>query len=181
MPSGIVSWGISTTDGRIAADNGDGCNSSRGWLMNAEIRETHTGLVVLVGDKAYKVKKPVVTDFLDFSSVERREQVCTREVELNRRLAPESYRGIGHFDNAGLCPVEPVIMMRRHPDSLRLATMAATGEPVDDHILRIAEILARFHDRAQRSRVIDACGTAPEITKLWQENLTELRRYGGTV
>jgi hypothetical protein len=24
----------------------------------AEVRETHTGLVVLVGDKAYKVKKP---------------------------------------------------------------------------------------------------------------------------
>lgn len=149
--------------------------------MNAEICETHTGLVILVGDRAYKVKKPVVTDFLDFSSVERREQVCTREVELNRRLAPESYLGIGHFDNAGQCPAEPVIIMRRHPDSLRLATMAATGEPVDDHILRIAEVMARFHDRAQRSRVIDACGTAPEITKLWQENLTELRRYGGTV
>ena len=31
-----------------------------------EVAETHTGLVFLVGDRAYKVKKPVVTDFLDF-------------------------------------------------------------------------------------------------------------------
>ena len=30
--------------------------------------ETHTGMVFLVGDRAYKVKKPVVTDFLDFST-----------------------------------------------------------------------------------------------------------------
>ncbi|WP_155943063.1 AAA family ATPase [Mycobacterium sp. 141] len=153
--------------------------------MNAEVFETHTGIVVLVGDRAYKVKKPVVTDFLDFSSVERREQVCAREVELNRRLAPESYLGIAHFDNAGQCPAEPVIIMRRHPDSLRLTTLVATdesvGDDVDDHIVRIAETLARFHERAERSPAIDERGTPPEITALWQENLTELGRYGGTI
>ena len=32
--------------------------------------ETHTGMVFLVGDRAYKVKKPVVTDFLDFSKLQ---------------------------------------------------------------------------------------------------------------
>lgn len=149
--------------------------------MSVEICETHTGLVVLVGDRAYKVKKPVVTDFLDFSSVERREQVCAREVQLNRRLAPDSYLGVGHFDNAGQGAAEPVIVMRRHPDSLRLATMVAAGEPVEEHLASIAETLARFHDRAERSTAIDAYGTADKITELWQENLTELRRYGGTV
>ncbi|GAS88416.1 bifunctional aminoglycoside phosphotransferase/ATP-binding protein [Mycolicibacterium brisbanense] len=149
--------------------------------MNPEIHETHTGMVVLVGDRAYKVKKPVVTDFLDFSSVERREQVCAREVELNRRLAPDSYLGVGHFDNAGQYAAEPVIIMRRYPDSLRLATMVAAGEPVEEHLARIAEILARFHDRAERSSAIDVYGTGAKITELWQENLTELRRYSGTI
>lgn len=59
----------------------------------AEVAETHTGMVFLVGDLAYKVKKPVVTDFLDFSTVDRRVTACTREVMLNRRLAPASYLG----------------------------------------------------------------------------------------
>ena len=61
------------------------------------MRETHTGLVVLVGDKAYKAKKPVTTDFLDFSTPARREEACQREVTLNRRLAPDSYLGVAHF------------------------------------------------------------------------------------
>jgi hypothetical protein len=38
----------------------------------ADIRETHTGVVVLVGDKAYKAKKSIATDFLDFSTHDRR-------------------------------------------------------------------------------------------------------------
>ena len=38
----------------------------------AEVAETHTGMVFLVGELAYKVKKSVVTDFLDFSTVDRR-------------------------------------------------------------------------------------------------------------
>ncbi len=60
-----------------------------GW--HPRIAETHTGMVFLVGDRAYKIKKPVLTDFLDFSTVERRESACADEVALNRRLAPDSY------------------------------------------------------------------------------------------
>ena len=54
------------------------------------IRETHTAFVVLVGDRAYKVKKPVVLDFVDFSTVESRRIGCLHELALNRRLAPMS-------------------------------------------------------------------------------------------
>ena len=46
--------------------------------LRADIHETHTGVVALVGDRAYKAKKPIVTDFLDFSTVERRQAVCAR-------------------------------------------------------------------------------------------------------
>lgn len=56
--------------------------------LDAQIRETHTGLVALIGDLAYKAKKPVRTDFLDFTTAQQREAACLREVELNSRLAP---------------------------------------------------------------------------------------------
>ena len=98
--------------------------------MGAQVRETHTGLVVLVGDKAYKAKKPVTTDFLDFSTPARREEACQREVTLNRRLAPDSYLGVAHFAGPRGGTAEPVIVMRRYTDSTRLASLVKTGQPV---------------------------------------------------
>ena len=82
--------------------------------LNAQVRETHTGIVFLVGDKAYKAKKPLTTDFLDFSTPERRERACEDEVALNRRLAPDSYLGVGALQRTGGGPAEPVIVMRRY-------------------------------------------------------------------
>src|ERR1700755_1039369 len=83
-------------------------------LEPPEIHETHTGMVVLLGDRAYKGKKPVVTDFLDFSTVQRREEACEREVRLNSRLAADGYLGIGHFTDPAGGEAEPVVIMRRY-------------------------------------------------------------------
>lgn len=60
----------------------------------AAVRETHVGVVFLLGDRAYKIKKPVRTSFLDFSTPERRSAALRRELELNRRLAPDVYLGV---------------------------------------------------------------------------------------
>ncbi|MCX2931316.1 AAA family ATPase [Mycobacterium sp. CVI_P3] len=149
-----------------------------GW--HPQIAETHTGMVFLIGDRAYKVKKPVVTDFLDFSTVERREHACAHELVLNSRLAPSSYLGIAHFTAPGGDP-EPVIVMRRHPDEKRLATMVRTGGPVEDHLMAVALVLSRFHASASRGREVDAQGRVDAITARWQENLGELQRYADGV
>ncbi len=55
--------------------------------------ETHISWVLLAGDFAYKVKKPVDFGFVDFSSLERRRRFCEEELRLNRRLAPSSTWG----------------------------------------------------------------------------------------
>lgn len=141
-----------------------------------KVAETHTGLVFLIGDRAFKVKKPVTTDFLDFSTPASRERACAHEVELNRRLAPQSYIGLAHFTLAGEEP-EPVIVMRRHPDARRLATMVRGGEPVDEHLGDIAAVLARFHATADRGPGIDEQARAGAVAARWQENLAELKRY----
>jgi aminoglycoside phosphotransferase family enzyme/predicted kinase len=149
--------------------------------LNAEVRETHTGIVLLVGDKAYKAKKPVVTDFLDFSTAKRRERACEEEVALNRRLAPDSYLGVAHFSGPGDGPTEPVIVMRRYPDDARLASLVKNGEPVRDHLYAIAETLARFHETARRSGAIDAQGSSRAVSGRWQQNLIELEQYSGVM
>ena len=58
-----------------------------------ELRETHISWVFLVGDRAYKLKKPVTLPFVDYGTVERRRAMCEEEVRLNRRLAPDIYLG----------------------------------------------------------------------------------------
>lgn len=149
--------------------------------LGAEIRETHTGLVILVGEKAYKLKKPIATDFLDFSSVERRQHACEVEVALNRRLAPDSYLGVAHFVGPGDGPAEPVIVMRRYPDDARLASLVKNNEPVHHHLCVIAEALARFHETARRSGEIDAQGGNCAVSARWRQNLLELQRRSGAI
>lgn len=55
-------------------------------VASAQLRETHNGVVVLCGDRAYKTKKPIATDFLDFS---------IRTADQTRSRAPHSSRGAG--------------------------------------------------------------------------------------
>jgi aminoglycoside phosphotransferase family enzyme/predicted kinase len=144
-----------------------------------EVHETHTGVVVLAGDKAYKAKKPVTTDFLDFSTAARRKRACTREVKLNRRLAPDSYLGVAHLSDPTGGPAEPVVVMRRYPDSCRLATQVKRGATVMDDLAQIADVLARFHDRAHHRRAIYSQGKVDAVSARWQENLAELERFAG--
>lgn len=144
--------------------------------LDAQIHETHTGLVALIGDLAYKAKKPIRTDFLDFSTAEQRETACRREVELNSRLAPNSYLGVAHLVGPGNRPDEPVVVMRRYRDADRLSTLVKREAEVDDQLDVIAEILARFHRDAARGAVIDDQARAVSVWARWDENLTELAR-----
>ena len=59
-----------------------------------EVRETHISWVFLAGDRAYKLKKPLVLPFLDYGTPQRRRKMCREEVRLNRRLAPDVYLGV---------------------------------------------------------------------------------------
>ena len=59
-----------------------------------DVRETHISWVFLAGDRAYKLKKPLVLPFLDYGTLQRRREMCREEVRLNRRLAPDLYLGV---------------------------------------------------------------------------------------
>ncbi len=151
-------------------------------LPYVDVHETHTGVVVLAGDRAYKAKKPVFTDFLDFRTPEGRERACLREVELNSRLSPGSYLGVAYLTDPTGGPAEPVVVMRRYRDNDRLASIVTgglPGESVQGVLDTIAGVLARFHEHAERSPLIDANGKAGAIDQRWSENLSELHRYAG--
>jgi aminoglycoside phosphotransferase family enzyme/predicted kinase len=150
--------------------------------VSASVRETHVGVVMLVGSRAYKVKKPVRTAFLDFTTAERRRATLLRELELNRRLAPDAYLGVAELsDPTGGEGSEPVLVMRRMPDDRRLAALVGGGADVQDDVRAVARLLAAFHARADRSPVISADGDATALTARWTANLAELAPYRGRV
>lgn len=148
----------------------------------AEARETHTGTVVLVGDRAYKTKRPVVTSFLDFSTTARRAHALQREFELNSRLAPQAYLGLAQLTGPGEGETEPVLVMRRYPDTARLSTrIREDADGVAADVGEVARVLADFHAAARRGREVDAEARVPAVTARWDANLAELAAFAGDV
>src|ERR1044072_5331751 len=56
--------------------------------------DTHAAAVCLAGDRVFKVKRAVKFPFLDFSTLDRRKAACEAEIAVNRRYAPDLYRGV---------------------------------------------------------------------------------------
>ncbi len=61
---------------------------------SVERLDTHASIVFLAGTHAYKLKRAVLFDYLDFSTPNKRRALCEAEVRLNRRTAPSLYRGV---------------------------------------------------------------------------------------
>lgn len=147
----------------------------------AAVHETHIGVVLLLGDRAYKIKKPVRTPFLDFSTPERRSAALQRELELNRRLTPDVYLGLARVSELPGEPAEHLLVMRRMPAERRLATLVQEGAEVQGALRALARLVAAFHARAERGPRIAAEGGREALQARWRANTAELRPFEGTV
>jgi uncharacterized protein len=141
----------------------------------ATVRETHAAVVVLFGDRAYKVKKPLDLGFLDFRSRSVREQVCHREVELNRRLAPDVYLGVADVSEPDGAVCEHVVVMRRMPEERRLSTLVGRGVDVRGDLRQLARLLAAFHAQAGAGGGIAEQGRVEAVRARWESNLAAVR------
>lgn len=145
------------------------------------IVETHSALVFLVGDRAYKVKKPVSLGFLDFSTLEQRRAVCHDEVQLNRRLAPDVYLGVHDLVGTDGVPYEHLVVMRRMPQDRALSALVDAGADVRDDLRQLARLLAGFHATARTSPAIAATGSVDSVRGLWDSGLQSLADFVGPV
>jgi uncharacterized protein len=162
------------------------------WLHGlGTVVETHGSWVVLRADQALKFKKPVDLGFLDFSSREKRQTLCHREVELNRRLAPDVYLsvlplyrgpagytlgqdgtpgpGAGEFEL-----VDHAVAMRRMAEDVRADVMLARGQLDRAHIRRLARRLVGFHASLPHDSAVAAFGSAEAVAGNVRENFDEL-------
>lgn len=144
-----------------------------------QLVETHISWVLLTGMYAYKIKKPVDLGFLDFSTLELRQQACADEVRLNRRLAAEIYLDVVAITGSAEAPrvngqgsaIEYAVQMRQFPIDATLDRLSERGELGNVHIDQLAARLAQFHLGESQIAPADSRWGEPEtIAKPVAEN-----------
>lgn len=144
------------------------------------VAETHISTLLFVGDRVYKLRKPVQFGFLDFRERDARRLDCEREVALNRRLSPDVYLGVASIQLDGEA-IDHMVVMRRMPDSRRLAHLVGQRTGSKGCLHQVAKTLAAFHDIAARSPDISTAGTGAALRAGWEANFAETEAYVGTI
>jgi aminoglycoside phosphotransferase family enzyme/predicted kinase len=146
-----------------------------------EAVETHTAMVFLAGDRAYKLKKNVKYSYLDYSTAARRRASCEAELRINRRFAPMLYLGVepiverkaGAYALGGEGQiVDWVVAMKRFDQNAQLDRMAQRHALPLDLMWRLADRIAEVHSEAQTST---AFGGAEGLWKAIDITIQNLR------
>jgi uncharacterized protein len=147
--------------------------------------QTHISWVFVAPPFVFKVKKPVNFGFLDFSSLEKRRHFCQREVELNRRLASETYLGVVpiykatggfSFDVEGEI-AEYSVKMRELAHGWFLSDMIAKGLVGETEINRVVSRLHRFYESETPTPEIEQWGTPEKLKISTDENFAQVEPF----
>lgn len=148
-----------------------------------ELIETHISWVLLTGELAYKLKKPVDLGFLDYRGLERRRFFCEEELRLNRRLAPDLYLDVVTIAGSVSDPrvdgpgevLEYAVRMRQFaqgdllPERMKTTPLDATTAT------RLAQRVAEFHARVAVAPLDSAWGTPQTILDAMEHNFSAVR------
>ncbi|MDE2092018.1 MAG: aminoglycoside phosphotransferase, partial [Gammaproteobacteria bacterium] len=147
-----------------------------------EIIETHASWVILTGEHAYKIKKPVDLGFLDYSTLEKRRHACHEELRLNQILAPDLYIDVvpitgsvtePHMDGEGDA-IEYALHMHEFDQRCQLDHMLERGELCIEDMDGAAKHLAAFHAAAPRLDPARPYGRAPDIHRPVADNFSAI-------
>ncbi|MFN7122179.1 MAG: AAA family ATPase [Hydrogenophaga sp.] len=161
-------------------------------VQRVELRETHGAWVLLAGDQAWKIKKPVRLPFMDFSTLALRRAACQAEVRLNRRFetpdpathlylnavpivgpADQPRRGKpGEDDDQA---IEWAVHMRRFDEDLRLDNLCARGALKPEHLTSLAQRMATFQAASAVAAPEGRWGRADDVLAFASDNLTTVR------
>jgi len=150
-------------------------------VENIRLVQTHISWIFLTGKYAYKIKKPVDFGFLDFSTLEKRKLYCEKELELNRRLAPDMYLEVVSITQSddkikikgeGKV-IEYAVKMRELPQETMMLKLLEIGRVDDNLIDRIVKIISNFHSKAKIINHSDF-----ETVKFnWDENFDQTKPF----
>jgi len=144
--------------------------------------ETHISWVVLAGQYAYKIKKPVNFGFLDFSTLAKRLFFCREELRLNRRLAAHLYLDVVPITGALDRPkmggqgeaIEYAVKMVRFPAGCTLDERAQHGQLTGGDIDQLTDIIAGFHEAIDKAAEDSPYGDSENIRHWCAENFDHI-------
>jgi hypothetical protein len=136
--------------------------------LGAEHIETHISWVLLAGQHAWKIKKPVKLPFVDYGTLEARRRCCEQELRLNARLAPGLYLGVENITGTPESPrlggtgtvVEVAVHMRRFAQEELFSARLAAGRLGPAEVDALAALIADFHADAPVAAASSDFGTA---------------------
>lgn len=150
-------------------------------VSHFQVIETHISWVLLTGDYAYKIKKPVDLGFLNFSNLAKRHHYCLQELALNRRLAPQIYLdviAIGGKPESPVLGAEPIIeyavKMRQFSQSARLDNVLASHGLKAEHIDQLADNIAAFHEQIEIAGKDSDYGNPASVLEPVEENFQQI-------
>jgi len=151
-----------------------------------ELIQTHISFVFLTRKFAYKVKKAVNLGFLDFTTLEKRRFFCEKELQLNRRLCGDMYLEVVPIRRSDSIKIkgegetiEYALKMRRIPGE-RIMSRLLEEDRVDKNLIdNIAEIIAKFHSKAETNERIKVFGSLAVIEANWRENFDQTHEFIG--
>ncbi len=153
---------------------------------DVQLIQTHISWIFIAGDLVYKVKKAVDFGFLDFTTLEKRNYYCNKEIELNRRFAPGVYVGVLEITEDGegrLCPggegaiVEYAVEMKKIPEKRMLYRLLEAGRVTEDDVRRVGRYLARVYGEIPSDERAQKFGTSEVIATNVLENFDQTRKY----
>jgi hypothetical protein len=145
---------------------------------DTQVIETHISTLFFTPSRVYKLPKRVRLPFLDTLDTARRLRLVLRELELNRRFAPDVYLGVADIHELDEL-VDHMIVMRRLPARLSLTNMV--GHPdFEDCLRRVARHVASLH--ASSDAVDDApMAELARIAKNWSDNFEAIEPHAGPI
>jgi len=154
-------------------------------VENIRLLNTHISWVILTGPYAYKIKKPLKLEFLDYSTLEQRRHFCEEELRLNSRWAPELYVDVvaitGSFDNPRVGgegePLEYAVRMHQFPQSAQLDVQLDKGRLDEDDVLAFAGMIADKHAAAPACGHLDVGDAHRLVRHPMLENLEYLATF----
>lgn len=148
--------------------------------------ETHVSWVLVAGADAYKIKKALRLEFLDYATLPLRRHYCEQEVALNAALAPGLYLGVAEIGGTPSAPrlgaapaIEVAVHMRAFPQSALWSERVAHGQLGVAEIDQFAALLARFHAGAARAPSGSPWGEPAAIARAGERNVDELLPLAG--
>lgn len=129
----------------------------QGQQINGKIIETHISWVLFSEKYAFKIKKPLKLQFLDFSTLKLREKYCHKEVALNSRFSHiyldvipiNLSNNIYSLDGGEEGIAEYAVRMKKLQQAKKMDVLLEKGKVKVEDIKNLARQISTFHKNSK--------------------------------